>query len=874
MGKKFLFKTLSRFIDIKPGEEVLCFFLFFYFFLITWPNSIIQAVKNAKYLILKGSTDLWLAYFCTAVIMGFVVAFHTKLQEKVPRRTLVVSSLIFFIVTTPLFGMLFMGKEAVPSWLPLTFWIWSNVFVIVLITQFWIVINDVFNPREAKRLIGFFGSGGILGGIIGGLFAGFFARIEPDYLLYIATGILIISGIFINYIFMWQKRNQIQDLSPEKQTIRQKKPEKVGFRTGLDAVRKHKYLLLLAAVVALTEIVSTLIDFQAKTFIEVRFAQKDLVVFFGYFEAALLVLPLLFQLFLTSKLIKRYGVRFALLLYPIIILLCSMGLAGFAMNAGFVFALIIKTSDKSLSFSINQSVRELLYIPVSPEIKNRAKIFIDMFINRVAKGAGALILLMIMVIAPIFSPNPDDVQLVDEQLIEKQLIDEEPDEELKDPIIYVARRVQIVSLFSVLFIAAWIVLNIKVSKEYTNTVKNKLKLRWKRADAVVDEKLDVDFMKLILDTLEDKNRSDVLYAMDLFDLTKKDKLTPEVRKLIGYKSGEMKISSMDVLFQTEGATMAPQMDDSLIDERDEKEIKEILQLDSYQEIMKGYMDKVLDTDDENSETARMELAKGIGLMETNSPLVEKLEDLIDDASLDVSRYAMESAAKLKLREYLPQIIEKLKNPHTQSDASAALVKYGTKIIGTLSDYLSAEDEDLDIKISVVTILAQIGNQETADILSLELKQTEVEIETDIIDALDKIRSENADILFSEHIILPETLKRMEQQYKAFLNCFEADVTADEEDKTGEKSKVHKIIHADIFKLLGLLYPYEDITKAYQNIELGTKNSIAYAVELLDNILPKGLKIRLFPLVDNISTEERINLCREVLPIFSSQKNQK
>ncbi|MCJ7581380.1 MAG: MFS transporter [Candidatus Aminicenantes bacterium] len=852
MGKKFLFKTLSRFVDIKPGEEILCFYLFFYFFFITWPNSIIQAVKNAKYLILAGSLSLPLAYLSTAALMGFVVTFHTKLQERVPRRTLVVSSLIFFIMTAPLFGMLFMGEKESPSWLPLTFWIWSNVFAIVLITQFWIVINDVFNPREAKRLIGFFGSGGILGGIIGGLFAGFFAQIIPDYLLYIATGILIVSCIFINFIFIRQKSNQIQEKSHKKQTTQKKIKEKVGFRSSLDAVRKHKYLMLLAAVVALTEIVSTLIDFQAKTFIESATAQKNLMSVFGYFEAALLVIPLLFQLFLTSKLIKRYGVRFALLLYPITILLCSLGLAGFAMTAGIVFAIIIKTSDKSLSFSINQSVRELLFIPVSPEFKNSVKIFIDMFINRVAKGAGALILLLIIGITPLFYPNTSD----------------------EGGIQFVARRVQIVSLFSILFIIVWIVLNIKVSKEYTNTIKNKLKLRWKRADSVVGEKLDVDFMKLILDTLEDKERSDVLYAMDLFDLTKKDKLTPEVRKFIGYTSDERKVSSMDVLFQTEGATLSPQMDDSLINERDEKEIKEIMQLDSYQEIMKGYMERVFESDVKDSETARMELAKGIGLMEAKSSLVEKLEDLIEDKSLDVSRYAMESAAKLKLREYLPQIIEKLENPQTKTDSSAALVKYGTKIIGTLSDYLSAEDETLDVKVSIIGILAQIGNQETADLLSLELKQKKNEIDSEIIDALDKIRSENSNIQFLEQTILPEISKRIKDQYSAFLECFDKDLSTNEEDKSGDKTKVHKIIHTDIFKLLGLLYPHEDIIKAYQNIEFGTKDSIGYAIELLDNILPAEIKIRLFPLVDNISLEARIHLCREVLPFLSSIKNQK
>jgi len=859
MRKKFLFKILSRFIDIKPGEEVLCFFLFFYFFLLTWPNSIIQAVKNAKYLIQRGSNDLWIAYLITALLMGFVVTFHTKLQERVPRHTLVVSSLIFFIATAPLFGMLFKGKIEPPQWIPLLFWIWSNVFVIVLITQFWIVINDVFNPREAKRLIGFFGSGGILGGILGGLFAGFFGKIIPDELLYIATGILIVSCFFINYIFIWQKRNLVQDKTYKKQTIQKNIPEKVGFRSSWNAVRKHKYLMLLAAVVALTEIVSTLIDFQAKTFIEIATAQKNLMSVFGYFEAALLVIPLIFQLFLTSKIIKRYGVRFALLLYPIIILVCSLGLAAFAVMAGLVFALIIKTSDKSLSFSINQSVRELLFIPVSPEIKNRVKIFIDMFVNRVAKGAGALILLMILVLTPMLSPNPPVG--IDSLEQEETQID-------------VARRVRVVSLVAVFFIIAWIILNIKVSKEYTNTVKNKLKLRWKRADSVVDEKLDVDFMKLILDTLEDKNRSDVLYAMDLFDLTKKDKLTPEVRKLIGYKPNEVKVASMEVLFQTEGATLSPQMDDSLINERDEKEIKEIMQLDSYQEIMKGYMDKVFDSDDNDMETARMELAKGIGLMEAKSPLVEKLEDLIEDNSLDVSRYAMESAAKLKLREYLPQIIEKLKNPLTKSDSTAALVKYGTKIIGTLSDYMSAEDENFDVKSSVIAILAQIGNQETADLLSLELKQRRDEIDMEIIDALDKIRTENSNILFSEDIILPEIIIRMEDQYSAFLDCFDGEISAKAEDKTEDKSKVHKIIHVKIFNLLGLLYPHEAIIKAYQNIESGTKDSIGYAIELLDNILPGEIKTRLFPLIDNISIEERIRLCREVQPTLSSLKKQK
>ena len=56
---------------------------------------------------------------------------------------------------------------------------------------------------------------------------------------------------------------------------------------------------------------------------------------------------------------------------------------------------------------------------------------------------------------------------------------------------------------------------------------------------------------------------------------------------------------------------------------------------------------------------------------------------------------------------------------------------------------------------------------------------------------------------------------------------------------------------NIFKLLGLLYPREDIIRAYQNIKAGTKESVAYAFELLDNILKKEIKDFLFPIIEDL-----------------------
>lgn len=829
MSKSRLYRILSRVADIRPGEERIAFLLFLYFFLIMFPFYIIKPYRDAQYLYEEGSVQLPIAYLSTAVVMGFFVAFYSRLQVKVQRRVLIILSLIFFIVTCILSRQLFILRT---SWMPLVFWIWANIFIMVLGTQFWILVNDVFNPREAKRLIGFFGSGGLLGGILGGLVTGIFALDIPDYLLLIASGVLVVNVFVVNNIFIWQRKNGkkkttadrvVNKVGEERQRI-----GKVGFIDCFNTVRKNNYLLLLAAVVTLTFIIATFIDYQSKTVIGIRIERMPhLTEFFGYFYAGLLVLPFFLQLFMTSNIIKRYGIRFALLLFPALLLLCSVGVGLWPI---LFFAIAIKSSDKALSFSLNQSVRELLYIPVSPEFKYKAKVFIDMFLNRFGKGIGALVLMIF-----IFSPS-----------------------------ISWEKRVEIVSVISVVFILAWIFFNLKVSKEYTNTVRQKLELKWDRADRLVAEKVDVDYTKLVFDTIESKNRSSVLYAMHLFDLIKQDKLTPEIKKLISYKSDEVRVSSLGSLFESGETTWLPIAEEALSEEVLEKEIGEIMSLDVYQEVMKNYVEKALKDESVKSETAKMEVAKAIGLMESHSPLAQKLEELLCDDSPDVSKYAIESAARLKKREYVPAIIKKLHSPLTREDASVALEKFGSKIVGILADYLTDSKEKIELRRGVASVLARIGNQDAADFLSWEVSKGQKDIVSELIDAMDKIRSENPDIHIPKEIIKTQIIKEVKNYCQRIIELHDSESKGREMEKAKDLTESLDVSFLNIFKLLGLVYPHEDIFKAYQNIKTGTKESMDYAIELLDNILGKEIRDIIFPIVEDLPVEERVKRCRSLL----------
>ena len=886
MAKSRLYRILSRIIDIRPGEEIIASLLFLYFFFIMFPYYIIKPYRDAKYIVKREAIELPIAYLATAIAVGIFVAFYSRLQARSPRRVLVILSLVFFMATCFLSWWLFSERREY-SWMPLAFWVWANFFVVVLGTQFWILVNDVFNPREAKRLIGFFGAGGLLGGIFGAVLTGILGRKYPQHLLLIAFGLMIVSVFVVNSIFIWQRKH-----SPSPDRVAQKDkdaeilPVKVGFIDCFNTIRKNKYLMLLATVVILTFIVATFIDYQSKTVIDIHVDRMDrMTPLFGYFHAGLLVIPFLISMFMTGTIIKRFGIRLTLLLFPLLLLLCTFGIGIWPV---FGFALAIKAGDKSLSFSLNQFVRELLYIPISPELKYKVKVFIDMFINRFAKGLGALILMIFMI--PSFTglekmKAPGESSLVEEPaMMEKAEAAEKPEvleksEVLRKPdgsqrIDELERRdkrkdiVRIVSAISAVFIIAWLLLNLRLHKEYTNTIKDKLKIKWERADRLVAEKVDVDYTKLVFDTIESRNRSSILYAMHLFDLIKQDKLTPEIKKLISHKSDEMKVSSLGGLFESGETGLLPETDEIISEDVLEKEIGEIMSLDVYQEVMKSYVEKALKDESLESETTKMEVAKAIGLMESDSPLSQRLEELLWDESPEVSKYALESAAKLKKKEYVPALIRKLSNPVTREDASVALAKYGKNIIGTLSDYLSDREEDVELRRGTASVLARIGTQEAADFLTWELEEAKGEIDTDLIDALDRLRSERPEIQFRRDLVETRVLLEIKGYCQLFVKHFGSKSKRKKAEKIEGFPEDLYVSLMNIFKLFGLIYPREDIMRAYQNMKVGTKDSIDYAIELLDNTLKKEMRDIIVPLVEALPSEEMVKRCRTCLKDLS------
>jgi hypothetical protein len=159
---------------------------------------------------------------------------------------------------------------------------------------------------------------------------------------------------------------------------------------------------------------------------------------------------------------------------------------------------------------------------------------------------------------------------------------------------------------------------------------------------------------------------------------------------------------------------------------------------------------------------------------------------------------------------------------------------------------------------------QIGTQRAADMMAMELKKGSVYLESELVEALYKLRTKDPNIRFKNRYLEPEILSVIRKSYLILIEMH--DLMSDEKMASLvsdlENNLARSLKH--IFELLSLIYPHEDILRAYQNISSGTRISLDYSCELLDNLLKRELRDYIFPLIEDIPFDDKVKRCRKML----------
>jgi AAA family ATP:ADP antiporter len=851
-----LSRLLRRFFDVRPGESRAALFLFVYFFLITFTIYIIKTVKET---FLIGINPRFWPYpdLITVGLIGFVIALNARLLNRLSRRLHASQTVIFFASNLLIFWFIFdmnygntifsptVDSSGLLGVVPLlvgiknswpapviVFSFWCDIFIATSVTHFWIAVNDVFKVHQVKRTVGFFVTGGILGGIGGAFLTWLLGRsIGPTNLLLVCPAVMGLMLGVINAVYGQAKKVPEGPDSDQARAL-----PRVGYLESLRTVRQTPYLRILAALLFSAMVVGSLVNYQFKSIVKALIPNDVLrTSFMGSFFFWILVISAVLHLATTSRILKTFGIRMALLVAPVVLLTGSAVFfflpvsATAAMLMG--WACFMRGSDKTFDNTISQSVRELLYIPIPPDIKYRAKMFIDMFVNKFAVGFGA-VLYWVLYRALSFG--------------------------YKDTAVQVREIAYVVIAFATL----WVVLTGIIYAGYMGALKGDLQRIWQEAHKKLEASVDVESIGLVVDLLQSREKSTALYLMNLFRIVRKEKLTPELREVLAVKEDELKARSMDSLLDVGGEMLHPEFEETDPDRDLAKVIEEVFRLDSFKALMGGKLAEIVDHR-MDSEVSRMEAALLTGLMEPTPEVLQAVGRLLQDPSPEVLNYALGSAAIHRHKEHIPLIIPLLGNPTARQVAQTALAAYGPDICEALRRSLEDEAERLEVRKAVPDVLARVGGQRAADILAGYLARGGEELEQELVEALYKVRSDQSGVLFKKKKIIAAILSLVKRCYAVELG------------RAGERNAVapagpgpdrHGLLDLRIkliFDLLSLVYPPDDIAKAYQNILKGTEKSVDFSLELLDNLLDRNLKTFFFPLIDDIPIEDKLRLLRKL-----------
>lgn len=389
-------RLLGVFTDVKGGEGGTALLLTLNIFLILTAYYIIKPVREALILAAPDG-DQWKSYGAagqTLLLLGAVPA-YAWLVNRFPRRRLITVVTIFFASNLALFYLLVRGVGVGGLGLGLGFFLWVGVFNLMIPAQFWSFANDVYTPEQGKRLFAIVAFGASFGAFFGSKLTEWL--VEPVGLeqLLLLSGLILLISLAVTLMIDAREsgRPRGEAASGEKQA---EEPMSTDGAFGL--VLRNRYLLLIAVLLLLTNLVNTTGEFilgsTVKANVEAQAVELGIAAeergewvgaeigrFYGRFFSVVNILGFAIQLFLVSRILKYLGVRIALLILPFIAL---GGYAILAISAVPALALVrwAKTAENATDYSLQNTVRQALFLPTTREEKYKAKQAIDTFFVR------------------------------------------------------------------------------------------------------------------------------------------------------------------------------------------------------------------------------------------------------------------------------------------------------------------------------------------------------------------------------------------------------------------------------------------------------------------------------------------------------------
>ncbi len=847
-----MWSWLQKKLQLRPGEGYVTLLMFFYIFSVLAFYYILKPLRSGLFLKSFPASHLPYAYFLTAFLAGMLATLIFKLSRRASIISLLTGSNIAVIITLFCFHWA-MGREF--SYLPYFYFVYVQIVSALSITQFWLLAGLVYDNRQSKRIYPLLGAGAISGATLGSLIPGFLsAYVSTQSMLLICIGICLLL-IILSHAAWGFRRPDTEQSSLRLRVGDSQERVSALFRL----VFGSRHILLITSLVFLTLIGSQIADWQVHAAAQTAYQDlsgqlQEIAInaLFGRLYFVINFLGIVLQLTITGLVVRHLGVSASILFLPVGLFLTSLGV----LAAPILWATVLCMGSNSVfRHSINRTGLEVLYLPLSSEIRKKIKVFVDVFVDRFGRAVGGLI---ILAITNYFFP----------------------------------RDLRAAALVILLIAGLCIFICIQLRKSYVEIFREKLshgEVDLSESERYVTDPRLIDLLVRALDSAQERQ---VLYSLRLLQAVRGYDFARQLLPLLKHELSSVREEALHTLPALEQdytedavALMADPSENVRLaaidyycryDSEKGTERIEILLNDPDVNIRISAAKWASDAPDNiyrpKSDTIQslLALSRSAGsearvaaaglasrLSATESvPLLRKLLGDEDSRVVGAAALAIGSSGH---KELVPDLVHMLPQTNTRATARQALVRFGPGICRTLAGVLTDEQRELSLRREIPWILGQLGTPHSFEILMANLNAKDLQLKYQVLKALNRMNDQNPALLRPSKAVAD----RIYKETKIYCHMLALSQSIGRGSET-EKSLLRKALSERldqymeiIFRLLGLQYFQRDIYSAYTALKGSHTDRRTSAVEFLDNILHRDLKSVVLPLLEESSPDRLI-----------------
>jgi AAA family ATP:ADP antiporter len=428
-------RFLRLFTEVRPGEGGTALLMFANVFLILCSYYFIKPLREGWIVVspIAGLEKMEVkAYtsFGQSLLLVFVIAGYSRLVDRWSRAKLITWATLFCMSNMLVFW--FLQPDYFFAHLPLAgiaFYLWVGMFGVFVVAQFWAFAADVYDDEQGRRLLPMVAIGATAGAafgaqitefLVGGGMLNLVAALGVEPLTKVASQIFAAKSLLLLamvplgisvVLTRWVDRRQAASVALEVPAPARGADEKGSQKTsgGLSLVLASRFLLAVAFITVLLNWVNTNGENLLTRVVQESLARDALAqgvthpqalreftlagttAFYGNFFMWVNLVALLLQSLVASRLLKYGGFGAILLLLPAVALTSYSAMA-LVPILGVVK--MMKVAENATDYSVNNTARHVLWLPVASEVKFKGKPTIDSLFARIGDGLAALTVLV------------------------------------------------------------------------------------------------------------------------------------------------------------------------------------------------------------------------------------------------------------------------------------------------------------------------------------------------------------------------------------------------------------------------------------------------------------------------------------------------